>query len=358
MEYLLKACAVITIFYLCYKLFLQRDTFFETNRWFLLIGLITAFALPFIVIPIYIEYTPIPIQNFVATTNIPVEIIDESFNIWHYAFIGYIIGAIMFSIRFLVQLSSLILLIVKNKKQKQDDCIFVKTQNNTHPFSFFKWVVYNPTQFNVEELEQIIAHEKVHVNQYHSIDILLSQLASIVFWFNPITWFYKKDLQQNLEFIADDKAQNTIHCKISYQHLLLKTSVLNHHMALTNNFYSSLIKKRIVMLHKSKSKKRNLFKYTLVLPFLAMFLMGFNTEEVYLEKVLENDNSTEIEKKIEQQEITSKSDKIKIIFRKNLSDQDLKKIKKKLQKMDIKRFYLHRIKAKCKRRDYKNYSKI
>ncbi|WP_418602913.1 M56 family metallopeptidase [Hwangdonia sp.] len=336
MEYLLKASAVIAIFYLCYKLFLQRDTFFQSNRWFLLIGLITAFALPYVVIPIYIEYTPMPIQNFEVTdASALAETTEAPFNIWHYALVVYAIGVALFSLRFLVQLGSLALLILNNKKQRQNGFTFIETQNETQPFSFFRWIVFNPNQFDNTELQHIIAHEKVHVKQYHSIDILISQLAAIVFWFNPITWFYKKDLQQNLEFIADYKAQKQSSCKKSYQHLLLKTSVPLQHIAITNNFYSSLIKKRIVMLHKSKSKKINLLKHTLVLPFLALFLMGFNTEEVYVEKVLDNDSSTKITNKVEQQEITKENDKIKIIFRKNLSDKDLNKIEKKLQSMGV-----------------------
>ncbi|WOD44332.1 M56 family metallopeptidase [Hwangdonia lutea] len=336
MEYLLKASAVIAIFYLCYKLFLQRDTFFESNRWFLLLGLVTAFALPYVVIPIYIEYTPMPIQNFVINdASVLAETPETPFNIWHLAFVIYTIGVVLFSVRFLMQLGSLALLIVKNKKHKQNGFTFIETQKETPPFSFFRWIVFNQNQFKETELQHIIAHEKVHVKQYHSIDILISQIAAIIFWFNPITWFYKKDLQQNLEFIADYKAQKQSGCKKSYQHLLLKTSVPNQHMAITNNFYNSLIKKRIVMLHKSKSKKINLLKYTLVLPFLALFLMGFNTEKVYVEKVLDNDSSNKTTNKVVQQEIRKENDKIKIIFRKNLSDKDLNKIKKKLQNMGV-----------------------
>ncbi len=54
MEYLLKSSAIIILFYLCYKLFLQRETFFTSNRWFLITGLFTAIAIPFIVIPVYV----------------------------------------------------------------------------------------------------------------------------------------------------------------------------------------------------------------------------------------------------------------------------------------------------------------
>ena len=143
---------------------------------------------------------------------------------------------------------------------------------------------FNPEQFNKKELELILNHEKVHANQWHSIDIIVSQIVTIIFWFNPVVWLYKKSLQQNLEYIADDRAQNSSECNSSYQKLLLKTSVQNHNLSIINNFYNSLIKKRIVMLHKNRSHRNNLLKPLLVLPLLAIFLMSFNTKTIYIEK--------------------------------------------------------------------------
>src|SRR5690606_19200601 len=136
-------------------------------------------------------------------------------------------------------------------------------------------------------------------------------------------WLYNKDLKQNLEFIADNAAIKENHCKKSYQYTLLKTSMPSHQMALGNAFYNSLIKKRIVMLHKSKSKKINQLKYALVIPIVALFLMGFNTEDIYIQKsnntALNPDNTKDII----------------IVFNKNLSNNDLKNIQRKLKKDSI-----------------------
>ncbi|GAA4960619.1 carboxypeptidase-like regulatory domain-containing protein [Algibacter aquimarinus] len=283
MEYLFKVSFVVVIFYFSYKLFLQRDTFFEQNRWFLLVGLITAFIVPSIVIPNYIEYVPIelPVEeyNYVAVTNE-----KTPFNISDYLPFIYGIGVLCFLVRFFIQLTSLGSVIYKNKREKHGNYTYVKTSQNIAPFSFFNWIVYNPNDFNSIELNQIITHEKIHVQDYHSVDILITQLSCILLWFNPFIWFYNKDLKQNLEFIADHKAQNKISCKKTYQTTLLKTSLPSHQMVLSTNFYNSLIKKRIVMLHKSKSKKINLIKYTVVIPLVALFLMSFNVKDIYIEK--------------------------------------------------------------------------
>jgi bla regulator protein BlaR1 len=93
-------------------------------------------------------------------------------------------------------------------------------------------------------------------------------------------------MQQNLEFIADNEAQTVSSCEKSYQTLLLKSSVPNYQLVLANNFYNSLIKKRIVMLQKSKSNKLNVWKYALILPVLGIFLMSVNTKNIYVEKVV------------------------------------------------------------------------
>lgn len=294
MEYLIKASAIIAVFYMVYKLLLQRDTFFQSNRWFLLAGLLVALTIPMVVIPIYIEYTPIDTSNFTFENAAIAHPVNTGLELIDYAMITYGLGVAFFFTRFIIQITSLALVILKNKKEERAKYTYVKTQTDLSPFSFFKWIVYNPEQFNETELEQIIAHEKVHANQYHSVDILLTHLACIALWFNPFIWLYNKYLKQNLEFIADNIAQSKFNSK-NYQTTLLKTSVPTHQLALSNNFYNSLIKKRIIMLNKSRSIKINQLKYALVIPLLALFLMSFNTEDVYIdqasEKILQNDST-------------------------------------------------------------------
>ncbi len=295
MEYLLKASAVIFIFYICYKLFLQRETFFESNRWFLLVGIITAICIPFIVIPIYIEYVPVIQPFIVANDGIAIQAsVKDSLNFKQVVYLIYGIGLLFFLVKLSIEFTSLLLLLKKHTTYKKGAYTFIETNQYVPPFSFFKHIVYNKNQFNDTELEHIINHEKVHANQFHSIDILLIHIVSTIFWFNPFIWLYKKELQQNLEFIADKQALIFSNCQKSYQTLLLKASIPNYQLVLANNFYNSLIKKRIVMLHKSKSSKLNLWKYALIFPILALFLMSANTKEIYIEKDNASENQTSI----------------------------------------------------------------
>ncbi len=327
MEYLIKVSAIIAIFYLCYNLFLKRDTFFESNRWFFIIGLITAILIPLVVIPIYITVQP---QEFIYSGSNNLTSLSETtvtpFN-WNAVITTiYFLGVSIFAVRLLIQIYSLVSLIIRNRKQRSGKFIYVEVEDNISPFSFFNWIVFNPNQFKQTELEQIITHEKVHANQFHSVDILLIQIVSVVFWCNPLIWLYKKELHQNLEFIADNEAQKQSSCEKSYQHLLLKTSMPNYQMALTNNFYNSLIKKRIVMLHKNRSKNRNYLKFTLILPLLALFIMSFNTKEI----IIEDESS----KSISNNEITA-NEIVDVIITKDYSEADFKKIKEKFAESGV-----------------------
>ena len=277
MEFLLKFTVVLSLFYVFYKIFLQNETFFKSIRVYFLIGFVSAIAIPFIVIKKYIEAVPIQISN-INFTNTASTLPNSSFDWMQVIAIIYFIGVVFFSIRFIAQLSSLLLFLYQHPKTKNGNYLMVKTEKNKTPFSFFNYIVYNSNQFNELELKQIISHEKIHAIQFHSLDTILSQLALILNWFNPFIWLYSKEVQKNLEYIADDYAQNITQEKKKYQHLLLKTVSPNYQMALTSNFYNSLIKNRINMLQKNRSNKTMYFKFALIIPLLIAFIFTFNTK--------------------------------------------------------------------------------
>ena len=327
MEYLLKASAVICIFYICFQLLLKRETFFNHNRWFLIIGLVLALVFPLVIIPVYI-----PVETTVTTettfqvsklaVNNTNNDLTDTFEWSSLLPIIYCIGLSVLFLHFLIQFGSLVWLLLKNPKNKEGIYTYVIVNHKISPFSFFKWIVFNPKDFTKNELELILMHEKVHVNQMHSLDILFSKLACVIFWFNPLIWLYKKEVRQNLEYIADYKTQSISKDDKAYQHLLLKTSINNTNISLPNNFYNSQIKKRIIMLHKSKSHSKKQWKYLLVLPILAGLLMSMNTEKVYV------DNSSKISKHLY-------TDPIKIIFNKSITDDELDKISNQLKEHGV-----------------------
>jgi TonB-dependent SusC/RagA subfamily outer membrane receptor len=284
MEYLLKASGIVVILFLFYELFLKKETFFTSIRVYFIIGLLFVISIPLIEIPIYVKAatTSLSTLNFQEITS--TQLAQDDFNWLQLVVLAYLIGVVFFSVKFLIQLFSLLLFISKHKIFKNDSYYFIETTKNCSPFSFFNIIIFNKSQFSEDELIQILNHEKAHVLQWHSLDTLLAHLLVITLWFNPFVWLYKKSLLQNLEFLADAEALKLANNQQLYQFTLLKTCSNNYCTEITNNFYNSLIKTRIMMLHKNKSTNKNQFKYLLLIPILVGFIMTFNTKIVAQEK--------------------------------------------------------------------------
>ena len=284
--YFIKASGLIGLFYLAYILLLRKETFFTTNRWFLLSGLITAVTLPLVIFTkiVWVE----PTRNSFDWSNIPVTTTvanpEPEINWYSIASYVYILGTVLLLVKLLFDFYSLSKVFKRKTIKKQGNFKLIDVTENIAPFSFFKSIVYNSALYTPIELENILEHEKVHSSQNHSVDVLLSRLFCIAFWFNPLIWLYKKAIIQNLEFIADSEASKNISDKKAYQLTLLKITTPENCVAISNHFYQSLIKKRIIMLNQNQSKKWNSWKYITVFPALVAFVFFFQIEVVAQEK--------------------------------------------------------------------------
>ncbi|MCA1919924.1 MAG: M56 family metallopeptidase [Flavobacterium piscis] len=334
--YIAKSSGLLVLFYFAYYFLLRKETFFNSSRYFLLAGLITSVALPFMVYTKTVWIESAPAEAFVVSENsnavpafhhtqFPVThyIQNESFDInWNYILLAiYIIGFVALVIKFAIDFYSLSTVLKGKKVQQQADFKFVDINENIAPFSYFDYIVYNSSMFTTSELENIIEHEKVHSDQNHTVDVLISRVFCVLFWFNPIIWLYKKAILQNLEFIADSEAAKKISDKKAYQYTLLKITTHESCVAITNHFYQSLIKKRIVMLNKNQSKKRNYWKYYAIIPALVAFVLLFQIKTIAQEK----------ERK-ERKEVTEKKNQTDVYkIKKSTTDQELKEIVQKVK---------------------------
>jgi hypothetical protein len=287
--YLAKASGLIALFFLAYYLFIKKETFFISNRFFLLAGLFTSVLLPFLVYTKIVWIDSLPLIDTIiidgpVLQSVPIQ--EPAFEInWMYIAAGiYFVGVLFFMIRFLIDLFKVVRLLKGKEVQYENKFLLIDSEAIQSPFSFFRYIVYNSALLQPAELKNIIAHEKVHSRQYHSLDMIISQLFCVLLWFNPFVWMYKKVISQNLEFIADAEATKEIPDVQAYQKTLLKITLQPECLGLTNHFYQSLIKKRIIMLNKEQSKKRNLWKYATIVPFLVTFIYLFQTEVIAQEK--------------------------------------------------------------------------
>jgi BlaR1 peptidase M56 len=327
--YLVKVSGLLTAFYVAYYFFLRKETFFNSNRWYLLAGLVTAVSLPLITFTQVIFIDPAPAQSITYDTAhfIPVQ---ESASIdWILIFtVAYVCIAIGLFLKVTYHLSCLIKTLYQRASIKKGTFSLIHHQEDHPPFSFFNFIVLNPDLYTNHELESILSHEKVHSSEKHSIDVLVANLFCVLFWFNPFVWWYKKAIIQNLEYIADQKAVQSVSDKTAYQKALLKVVSHQNFISITNPFYQSLIKKRIVMLNTHPSKKQNLLKYLLVLPILIGFIIFFQVKVVAQERLTVqtiNPSLAGIEKRLEINKNTSDAamTREKEVFKKEF-DTDLK----------------------------------
>lgn len=279
--YLLKSSGVLALFWCCFKLFLEKETFSRLHRIFLLSGLFAALFFPLWILTktVFIDPLPLALTEPTAMGSAP----DPVFTIdgWTVIAIIYALGSFFFLGRFVLQLFSLRRLLKKSTARRCGSFIYMETREETSPFSFFHIIVYNPGLHNRVELETILEHEKIHSLQWHSLDILLIHLFAAFQWMNPFVWWYQKTLSQNLEYIADQEVAKNMGNPKEYQYLLLKNASTSlQHSSIINPIFNSLIKKRIVMLNKNRSNKSKTWKFSLVIPFLAFFLVAFNTKTV------------------------------------------------------------------------------
>ncbi|GAA4028573.1 hypothetical protein GCM10022386_10280 [Flavobacterium cheonhonense] len=324
---LIKSSALIAAFYLAYHFLVRKETFFNSNRWFLLTGLFTALLLPWFNITkvVYVEKPKMALadlvayssQNMVATPRVAT---PEPFDWMLLVWFGYLAITLFLLARIVINFTSLFRMLYNQQKTKKEDFTLVDLNQNIAPFSFFNYIVYNSSLYTPEELQSILLHEKVHSREKHSFDVMMAKLFCIIFWFNPFVWLYKKAIIQNLEYIADHKAVQQLENPKVYQMALLKAISNQNCLSITNNFYQSLIKKRIVMLNTNQSQQRNVWKYSIILPVLIGFVMLFQIKTIAQEKM----GNTVLSQ-------TNPKEEVRLVIDKNTSDADLKREAQRLK---------------------------
>ena len=189
----------------------------------------------------------------------------------------YLCGVVVFGINLVLQFVTLFMRVRHRPIIRDGWFRIVETGGNGAPCSFGRYIFINPALYDDETYEQILAHEKIHVQQGHSIDIMLAELCIVLQWFNPFAWRYRKALEDNLEFLTDAAVIKNPHTDAShYQMSLLRVSAPHLPLSITSNYNQSLLKKRIIMMHIKKSSVRTTWKYFFLPPLLMAMVCLFN----------------------------------------------------------------------------------
>ena len=285
--YFLKVTICWLVFYLVYSKFLSNETFFKTNRWYLLGTLLLGAGIPLLEFlpifqednPVVVYFLPISEGSYYVESAVN-EVVTTTFFDWDKFFIGlYLIGVTIFSVRFFIGLGKIYALYRKSEVIKKGNHTLVLTDEPHLPFSFFKYMFWSKDlEMNDVDGQKIVMHEVAHVKGWHSIDVILLEIFSIIFWVSPMVYFYKKSLKTVHEYLADAVVLQTTPTK-KYGHLLLRQSQSGLQIALANHFFHSQLKQRIVMMTRSKSRKEAIVKYLFALPVILLLLIAFSKKE-------------------------------------------------------------------------------
>lgn len=289
--YFIKVLAGSMLFYLCYILFLSKDTFYLRNRIVLIIFLVLPVIIPLLRFFTYASVSTIentnPVTTFIYSGSILGAAMEKKFTLLDSHNLKWIYFAIsgLFFLRLIVSLIETGKIISKGKPHSEKYPKIVLTEMEITSFSFFPYVVIPVDLLKSEAYNEIIAHEKAHVRQGHTFDLLLAELLIVIFWFNPFMWLIKRSLVLNHEYLADNYSiKNSSNIK-EYQYKLLnvRKDLINIPLAHT---FSSLIKNRIVMINKKPSPNYAALKSILILPAAAiLFIMfSFRQESVQVNK--------------------------------------------------------------------------
>lgn len=280
--YIIQTIAFQLFFLLGYDLFLKKETFFNWNRVYLLGTSVLSLCIPLIKIEsfknvvseTYMVRLPEVFIGGQNNVNQPIQLgqiqlLEQGVSIWQVVFY---LGLFIAGLLFLFKLKKILSLLIKNPKQKFNQFKIVNLSNSKEAFSFFTYIFVG-SLINKHDREQIVKHEMVHVQHLHSVDLLFFEILRILFWFNPLIYLYQSRVMALHEFIADAEAVKH-HNKADYYENLLQQVFGTQKISFINPFFKqSLIKKRIVMLTKSKSKKNHLFKYALLIPMITGMLI-------------------------------------------------------------------------------------
>ena len=288
MVYFLKINVAIALFYAFYRLFFYKDTFFAWRRTALMCFFAVSAAVPLFNIQTWIvqQEPMVAMADLYAAVVLPeITLTPQPLMDWKQLLVQgidivYWLVVALLALRFVVQLAGIFRLARRCPVQEIDGTTVHLLPRAEGPFSFFRWIFVCPGAHSREELNEILTHERTHVCQWHSIDVLVGELACIVCWFNPFAWLMKREIRTNLEYMADEKVLETGHDSRTYQYHLLG---LSHHKAaatIYNSFNVLPLKRRITMMNKRRTREIGRTKYLMFLPLAALLMIVSNIEAV------------------------------------------------------------------------------
>ena len=336
--YILHVSILIAAAFFFYRLLLKKLTFYTLNRWILVGCLLMAFVLPLLPVPRAWSWqapvaaavvppavfpvpgepervgpagapapspaaarekatvfyrkpavTPVsvaeprkqavaplsPVMPLTVTRSAPVAAGGNFFKrVLSVLFYLYLFGVIVLGVNMLRQMIMLLVQSYKAPVMRDGPFRIIATAGVHGPCSFGKMIFIHPHRYDPDTYHQILLHEKIHAGGWHTVDILLAEIGIVFQWFNPFIWWFRRELENNLEFLTDRHVLRHPGIERSaYQLSLIKVAAPDVPLSITSNYNQSLLKRRIIMMNAQNSARHTAWKYFILLP-LFIFLTG------------------------------------------------------------------------------------
>lgn len=276
--YSLKVGACLAVFYLFFKLLLSRETFHRFNRIVLLGAMLLSFVLPLCVITVWRELPPLPaVPVFEMGGVAPETALPAARPFPWKTLVGalFVMGAAVTCLHTLCSLIAVLRMIRRGRHERLDDgTILVHLPQRLTPFSWGRYIVISEEDL-ADNGAAILAHERAHVRLHHSVDLLVTDLAGSLQWFNPAMWLLLRELRAIHEYEADAAVLAGGIDARSYQMLLIRKAVGGRWYSVANSFNHSKLKNRITMMLRKKSSRRTEARALLLLPLAGLALGAF-----------------------------------------------------------------------------------
>ena len=289
-EYLIKSGIALSVFYLFYWLLMRKSTHFGLSRLTLATSLIASLILPLIKINLTPEVVAanIPVMSMDLSTVVQVVSKPEPFwGIREIVLLIYFSGLTITLFRLIYQSIYIHVIARMSRTITKGKHTIVLVDKDITPFAYFSKIFIPASKMEETSFESILAHEKLHLSQYHFVDLFLIEMVTIIQWFNPIVWLYERSLKEVHEYMADDEVLKQGVSKGNYQALLVNQALGGPVFTISHQFNQSLILKRIVMMTKMKSPQMAKIKVLLFLPLTVILLMAFSNPEPIMNPVVE-----------------------------------------------------------------------
>jgi TonB family protein len=285
--YIGKAALAAGAFYLAYLALFQNRKQFLFNRIYLPVSLALSFIIPLITFTTvnYIETPATDVNSFAYLSQAAVATVtfSETYSLWpHYLFGLYLLGIAGFLLNLLTGHFNAIRMVQKSKATQLFGSRVHITKKDIHPFSFFNKIVLSEKTLNSPNLAMIVAHENIHVKEKHTLDILFAEILFLLQWFNPFAWLIKDAVKNNLEYKTDHEIVKTNDPQ-TYQLAMVALADKKGVAPFLTALNGSQLKNRIIMMKKKTENKFAPLKQLVLLPLLAVLVMGLAEREVKME---------------------------------------------------------------------------